>query len=162
MAKAAFTVAQQKALALVPKFTAPLSMICSAGIIWQVVSDQRRGKGTNSVQRVLVGMSAVDILASSAWFMSTWAVPRESGWPFAAGNQASCNVQGFLLQIAIGAPLYNSSLALFYTLIIKLRWTDKQLMRIERWVHVFILTFTVGTSILLLFLEQYNQVGAVS
>ena len=100
-------------------------------IIYEVVSDHRKGRGTNSIQRVLVGMSLVDILASSAWFLSTWATPKENGWPYAAGNRVSCNYQGFLLQIAIGAPLYNSSLALFYTLIIKLRWSDKQIWRIE-------------------------------
>lgn len=161
MTEDGFTVAQQRALALVPKFSASLSIPCSAAIIWEVFSDHRRGHGTTSVQRVLVGMSTVDILASSAWFLSTWAVPRSSGWEFASGNRASCNFQGFLLQIAIGAPLYNSSLALFYTLIIKLRWTDIQLIRIERWIHAFILTFTIGTSILLLFLQQYNHVGAV-
>jgi hypothetical protein len=162
MARNEFTIAQQRALALVPKFTAFISIPCSMAIVWEVLSDHRRGRGTNSIQRILVGMSVVDILASFAWFLSTWAVPRESGWAFAAGNRASCNFQGFLLQIAIGAPLYNSSLALFYTLIIKLRWTDKQLIRIERLVHAFILTFTIGTSILLLLLDQYNHVGAVS
>ena len=153
--------AQKRALAIVPKVTSSLSIPCSVAIIYEVVSDHRKGRGTNSIQRVLVGMSIVDILASSAWFLSTWATPKENGWPYAVGNQASCNYQGFLLQIAIGAPLYNSSLALFYTLIIKLRWSDKQIWRIEKWVHSFILTFTVGTSFLLLFLEQYNQVGAV-
>jgi hypothetical protein len=157
----AFTETQQRALAIVPKFTASLSIPCSMAIIYEVISDRRKGRGTNSVQRVLVGMSVVDILASSAWFLSTWAVPTDSGWPYAAGNRASCNYQGFLLQIAIGAPLYNSSLALFYILIIKLRWSDEQIWRMERWVHSFILTFTVGTSFLLLSLGQYNQIGAV-
>lgn len=58
--------------------------------------------------------------------------------------------------------MYNSSLALFYLLMIKQRWSDERLYRIERWVHGFILSFTVGTSILLLQLEQYNHIGAVS
>ncbi|KAG7355032.1 hypothetical protein IV203_004388 [Nitzschia inconspicua] len=161
MSSGAFTVSQQRALALVPKFTSSFSIPCSIAIIWEVLSDHRRGRGTTSIQRVLVGMSVVDICASSAWFLSTWAVPKESGWAFAAGNKATCDFQGFLLQMAIGAPLYNSSLALFYTLIIKLRWSDKELIRIERWIHGFILSFTIGTSFLMLFLKQYNQIGAV-
>jgi hypothetical protein len=157
-----FSWAQQKALAVVPKFTSTLSITCSIVLVSEVLSDQRRGHGTSCIQRILLGMTIVDMLSSSAWFLSTWAVPKESGWPYAAGNQASCNFQGFLLQLAIGAPLYNSSLALFYTLIIKLRWTDKQLISIERSIHIFILSFAVGSSFLLLYLDQYNHVGAVS
>eukprot|EP00797_Seminavis_robusta_P030130 Sro621_g176810.2 (598) ;mRNA; r:39082-40875 len=105
-------------------------------------------------------MSCVDILASFGWFLSTWAVP-EGSFVYSKGNKASCNFQGFLLQLAIGAPLYNSSLAIFYLLMIKRRWTDDQLKSIERAVHGAILSFTVGTSILLLCLGQYNHVGAV-
>lgn len=156
-----FSVGEQTALALVPKFTSMVSMPCSIWLIYEVVSDQRSGRGTTSIQRILVGMTVVDILASCAWFSSTWMVPKSSGWPFAAGNATTCNFQGFLLQLAIGAPLYNCSLAMFYTMIIKYRWTKEQLLRLERLVHIFILTFTVGSSIMLLLLDQYNQVGAV-
>ena len=155
-----YTLRRERALAITPKFGSSLSIPCSMFIIYEVYCDHRT-KGSNSVQRALVGMSCVDILASSAWFMSTWAVPKGS-FALSAGNRATCDFQGFLLQLAVGAPLYNSSLALFYLLIIKKRWTDAMLVRMERWVHAFILSFTIGTSFLLLFLEQYNHIGAVS
>ena len=104
------TLRQERALALTPKFTASLSIPCSIFLLYEIYCDHKR-MGTNSIQRVLVGMSIVDILASSAWFLSTWAVP-EGSFAYAAGNEASCNFQGFLLQLAIRAPLYNCSLAL--------------------------------------------------
>lgn len=151
--------AQERALAITPKCMSALSIPCSMFLIYEIYCDHKR-IGTNSIQRVLVGMSIVDILASSAWFLSTWAVPAGS-FAYSAGNQASCNFQGFLLQLAIGAPLYNSSLALFYILMIKQRWPDAQLVAIEKWVHGFIISFTLGTSILLLFLDQYNHIAAV-
>ena len=151
---------QERALAIMPKCTSAISIPCSIFIIYEVYSDYRT-KGTTAVQRALVGMSCVDILASSAWFLSTWAVPKGS-WAFSAGNRATCDFQGFLLQLAVGAPLYNSSLALFYLLIIRNRWSDIQLRSIETWVHGFILTFAIGTSFLLLALKQYNHMGAVS
>jgi hypothetical protein len=106
-------------------------------------------------------MSIVDICASFAWFLSTWAVPADSGFAYASGNVTSCNFQGFLLQLAIGAPLYNSSLALFYLMVIKYNWTNEMLVCIEKVVHAFVLIFAVGTSIALLPLKQYNHVGAV-
>jgi hypothetical protein len=107
-----------------------------------------------------VGMSCVDVLASFAWFLSVWAVPRGSG-PLARGNVASCNFQGFLLQFAVGSPLYNCSLALYYVLVIKYNWTNEQLVKIERYIHAFIITFIMSTSIAGLPLRMYNRVGAV-
>jgi len=117
-------------------------------------------RGSTPIQRALVGMSIVDILSSSAWFMSSWAVP-EGSWEFAKGNGATCNYQGFLLQLAIGAPLFNASLGLYYALMIRMKWTDKMLAKIEYWVHGVIWTFSIGTSIALLPLKQYNQIGQV-
>lgn len=156
------TLSQQKVLAIVPKFTSAISIPCSCFIIYEVIQDHKRKRAT-AIKRALLGMSCIDVLASSAWFLSTWAVPESSGFAFARGNMASCNYQGFLLQLAVGAPLYNSSLALFYLLMIKNRWTtahfDKS--KIEWYVHGFILTFSIGTSILLLFLKQYNHIQAV-
>ena len=154
------TLAQQRALALVPKFTASLSMTCSSFLIYEVWCD-RRQKRSSAIQRVLVGMSVVDICASFGWLLSTWAVPASSGFALATGNQATCNFQGFLLQMAVGAPLYNSSLALFYLMVIKYNWTNPMLVRVEKMVHGAILTFSVGTAILLLPLEQYNHISSV-
>jgi hypothetical protein len=152
---------QQLALAITPKCTASLGIPSSIFLISEVVCDFRSGKGTSAVQRVLVGVAVIDILSSFAWFLSSWAVPRESGFALAAGTRGSCTFQGFLLQLAVGAPLYNSSLSLFYLLMIKYNWSDAKLAALERWVHGLILLFAVGTAIVLIPLEQFNQVGAV-
>lgn len=145
---------EELVLAIVPKCTATLSIPCSIFLIYEIWCDHRN-QGTSPVQRALLGMSCIDLLSSSAWFLSTWMVPRGS-FALSAGNRATCSYQGFMLQLAVGAPLYNSSLALFYLLIIKYRWTDQNLAPIEIWVHFFILGFSIGTSVLLLPLEQYS------
>jgi hypothetical protein len=150
---------QDLLLAYTPKACATLSIPSSLFIIWEAIEDHRKGKGT-AIQRALVGMSVVDVCASTAWFLSTWAVPIGSG-PLAKGNIASCNFQGFLLQLAVGAPLYNCSLALYYLLVIRFNWTNDQLVKIERYVHSFILAFMVGTSIAGLPMTMYNRVGSV-
>jgi hypothetical protein len=59
------------------------------------------------------------------------------------------------------APLYNCSLALYYLLVIKFNWTNDKLVKIERYVHGFIITFAVGTSIAGLPLTMYNKVTSV-
>jgi hypothetical protein len=42
-----------------------------------------------------------------------------------------------------------------------MKWTDKMLCHIELWIHGIIWTFAIGTSIALLPLQQYNQIGQV-
>lgn len=147
-------------LAVTPKCTAPISMLSNFFILYECYCDRKRGK-SNAIQRALVGMSCIDTLSSFAWFLSTWAVPADFGSAWSAGNQATCNFQGFLLQLAIGAPLYNCSLAMYYLLVIKYNWSNEMLHRIERWTHGAILSFSVGSAILLLPLTQYNPIGTV-
>ena len=148
-------------MTITPKVNAMLSIPSSLFIIYECYCDFRRGRSRhNAIQRSLIGMSVIEIMDSSAWFMGSWLVP-EGTFFLASGNQATCNFQGFLLQIAIGAPLYNCSLALYYLLMIKYNWTSEMLHKIEIWVHVFILTFAIGTSFALLPMGLYNQTGVV-
>ena len=151
--------AQDLILAIVPKIGASISIPCSLFIISESIGDHRRGRGT-AIQRALVGMSCVDVSASFAWWLSNWATPKDTGG-LARGNFSSCQFQGFLLQLAVGAPLYNCSLSLYYLLVIRYNWTNEQLAKIERFVHAFILTFAIGTSIAGLPLTMYNRVDTV-
>ena len=156
----ASTEPQLKALAITPKITSSFSIICSVLIIKEVIADHRRNKGKVTL-RALLGMSIIDVMASSGWFLSTWMAPVGSNAVYAAGNTQTCTYQGFLLQIAIGAPMYNSCLALYYLLTINYGWREERLQRLERWLHAFVLIFAFGTGILLIPLNVYNHIGAV-
>mmetsp|Transcript_2028 Transcript_2028/g.5841 ORF Transcript_2028/g.5841 Transcript_2028/m.5841 type:complete len:435 (+) Transcript_2028:285-1589(+) len=149
------------ALAIVPKVTASISIPCQFWIIKQVIIDHRekRGKATS---RALFGMGCVDICASFGWFLSTWAAPAGTpDVPFASGTTGTCSFQGFLLQLAIGAPMYNCLLSLFYLLQIMYGWSEVRLRKLEPVLHSLVLIFSVGTSIVLLPLGLYNHIGAV-
>lgn len=155
------TEAQLKAVAITPKITSSISIMCSVFIIKEVITEHRRNKGKATL-RALMGMSVIDVLASSGWFLSTWAAPvGSSNAAFAAGTTASCTYQGFLLQVAIGAPMYNATLALHYLLIIRYGWHEQDLRRIEPYLHAFVLIFAFGTGIALIPLGIYNHIGAV-
>jgi len=180
---------QELTLAITPKITASVSTPCNLFILYEILScdfTNRNHAGTttsasggsrrsgdistatanhnrgnwNAITRTILGMTVVDVLSSMAWFVSSWAVP-EGTFALSAGNRVTCNVQGFFLQLAIGAPLYNCSLALYYLLVLKYRWTDQQLASVEKWVHLAVLSFATGSSILLLALDQYNPTGTV-
>ena len=149
------------ALAIVPKITASISIPCQLWIIKQVIVDHRENRG-KATSRALFGMGCVDVCATFGWFLSTWAAPKGTpGVPFASGTTGTCSFQGFLLQLAIGAPMYNCLLSLFYLLTIRYGWSEKRLRKIEPLLNAAILLFAVGTSIVLLPLGLYNHIGAV-
>ena len=149
------------ALAIVPKITASISIPCQCWIIKQVIVDHRENRG-KATSRALFGMGCVDVCATFGWFLSTWAAPAGTpGVPFASGTTGTYSFQGFLLQLAIGAPMYNCLLSLFYLLTIRYGWSEKRLRNIDPLLNAIILIFAVGTSIALLPLGLYNHIGAV-
>mmetsp|Transcript_36067 Transcript_36067/g.78963 ORF Transcript_36067/g.78963 Transcript_36067/m.78963 type:complete len:367 (-) Transcript_36067:72-1172(-) len=156
-----FSDTQIKAMAITPKVSSALSLPGSAYIIYQSIVDFRRKKTGSAMQRALVGMSCVDFLSSIGWFLSTWAAPVSSGAYLASGNEATCRFQGFLLQVAIGAPMYNGALVLYYLLCVKYKWRDDHILKVEPYVHVFIWVWCLGTSAVLLGLNLMHFIGPV-
>ena len=63
------TLAQQKAVAIAPKITAFASILGSstaAFLVW------KRDTTKTTYHRLVLGMSIVDLIASIAWFFTTW------------------------------------------------------------------------------------------
>ena len=153
-------------MVLSPKVAASLSLPGSCFILVETLLDYQESRrteqrSTTPMQRALAGMSLVDILSSLAWFIGTWAAPEDSGALYATGNQNTCRAQGFLLQVAIGAPLYNAALILYYILTIKYNWTSQEIFRIEPWIHAFIWIWCIGTSIVALGRDLVHYIGPI-
>mmetsp|Transcript_12333 Transcript_12333/g.27797 ORF Transcript_12333/g.27797 Transcript_12333/m.27797 type:complete len:440 (-) Transcript_12333:273-1592(-) len=137
--------AQQVALALGPKFSASLSLLGSGWIILEVWRDRK--KQALVYHRLLLGLSCLDILVSSAWFLSTWPVPKEAtGLVYNVGNQLTCNIQGFFIQLKGGNPLYNAWLALYFVCVVKRHWKERDLRAVEPYLHISAICVAVGTS----------------
>ena len=107
--------------------------------------------------RLLLGLSAVDIINSSALGVSTAAFPRAVGHLIygAYGNQTSCTAQGFFLGLGIGASLYNAALCIHYLCVIKYNISDDVLRKYEKYMHgiplgfaSFVAIFAVSTGII--------------
>lgn len=169
-----------------PKIPALLSMWGSYIIIREVLADLRVSSNNNSqaaslqsrrrsrsssnhcrpLSRVLLSLSISDCLSSIAWFLSTWMFPSNMiGGEYTWGNIGSwttCNLQGFLVQLGQGAgPLFNTTYALFSLLLLRYRWTDRQLVRVEPYFHVGIWTMAIGLALFPIFLDFYNPVVQV-
>ena len=156
------------ALAIAPKFTALLSICGSTGIVVKVLSNERRRKKT--MHRLVMGMSICDILASIWYFTSTWAIPagtlswfgdgEEETIFWAGGDQdgVSCSFAGYFNQFAVATPLYNSTLAVFYLLVVKYGWRDNKIEKIEWILHTIPVGYAFVTSTFAVAAKLYGMV----
>jgi len=149
---------QSAALAVIPKITATLSMIGSSCIVWEVLGDRKQSK-SETMNRILIAMSASDLLMGFAWFLSTWPVPAsESSLAFSLGNTQTCTMQGVLFLFGnTTSAMYNAALSLCYMLRIRMRWKDLQLQAAERFIHAIILTITTGATATSIGLKLMNS-----
>ena len=107
-----FSLSQQVALALAPKITGFISVLGSFWILVEIAMDKL--KRTNVYHRLLFGLSAVDLVSSLAFFLSTWPIPQgssingeesEMDVVWAVGNRHTCRFQGFWIQFGIASPV---------------------------------------------------------
>ena len=111
----------------------------------------------NMQQRLVCAMSVVDMLVSAVWFMTNLFMPEDNGqYPHAVGNANSCRAQGFIVQFSISSVLYNACLSVYYLLVIKFNWRICDMERIEKWMHIFPLSFGLVTAITALVLGFYH------
>lgn len=151
--------AQAIAKALVPKIPGLLSAIASSCVIYDILGRKRRF-GTRN--RLLIGLSISDIVGSISFgFVSSWAIPRGTPGVFlAAGNDATCKAQGFLLQLCnTTSPLYSGSLAFYYLLTITRGWSEDDLKKYHILLHGIPIFFGFATAVVGLALDLYHPVG---
>jgi len=109
---------QMITLIWIPRLTATLSSLGSMSIMYIIIS-ARKEKLTKTANRLMLGLSTFDALHSIAYAMTTLVSPRDSKFYGAIGNDRTCSAQGFLLILGLAVPMYNTSLSLFYLLIIR-------------------------------------------
>lgn len=153
-----WTQSQQVTLALIPKFSAVLSLMGSMAIVWECLYLDRL-KLNRVYHRLLFVMSLCDILESCWNFTSTWPIPK--GTPniaFAAGNTMTCEFQGFVLQFGLATPILNMCLSIYYLLVIKFSWTEEMIKRrAEPWFHTAAFSIALGTCFACVAMDQFNN-----
>lgn len=149
------TQSQHEVLALMPKFTAPLSIMGSSLIIADIL--RSRNKRQRTYPRLMLGMSCFDVVVSSSYFMSTWPIPSWSSTPYSVGTVGSCSTQGFFNQLVIATPLYNLCLAIYYLLVVAFKWSERRIKNIEFMMHGAVLSFSFCTAIAGIPLNLYND-----
>ena len=136
------------------RITSFLSVIGTAMIILQVA--RHRENRSRTQQRLLLGMSCIDFSISTVWLFTNLFLPRSKVHLWSVGNQTSCSVQGFVVQLLLTSILYNASLAIYYLMVIRLRFPQWKVMKIEPYMHALPLILGIGTAVTALVLNMYN------
>lgn len=153
--------AQYKAIALLPIPSAILSVFGSLAIIhmaWQKCGGGRKkndGGGTRQqgakwtpYNRLLVGMSATDVLFSLHLAVSNFMRPSETSprvWAF--GNAATCAASGYLAQLLHATSFYSAALSFYFVLATRYGMKQEVIARrVEPWMHIISIGFPLITS----------------
>lgn len=111
-----------------------------------------------------MGLALLDMCSSFAMSFSTAAGPGPNQNYPAYGNELTCTIQGFLVQVGLGTPIYNAAIGIFYILTIRFKWSvsDKGIIK-KCYVpvaHFVILAYSFSTAIAALVLDVYGFAGA--
>jgi hypothetical protein len=147
---------------VIPFITAPASLFSSIYVVYLIYCKQRaRTRASNPREQILLGMSLFDISFSFALSFSTTPGPAEVQQRLPTyGTVATCTAQGFLVQLGLGAPLYNACLCIYFLIKVRYQVSDDYLMK---WaipaMHALIVAFSIGTAITALVLDLFNYAG---
>ena len=112
---------------------------CSVLIIVRILSKPMRRRFTVYHQLVL-GVSFFDLVGSTAYILAGAMNPVESGVYQAMGNQATCKIQGVLVQLGLTSMFYNTCLATYFFLVVNHNWKEHQFKKLQFWVHLVVIS----------------------
>ena len=135
------TVPKARTLVAVTHLSAILSLLGSAAILTDILRNKSKRKRV--YHRIMLGMVFFDVCTGLGFIWGTLPVPRYhpvSGVPTlilgARGTDATCKLQGFLIQLGIGTIFYNISLSVYYKLVIVHTWRNDRLRQIQGRFHI--------------------------
>ena len=73
------------------------------------------------------------------------------------GNDTSCNVQGYLLQLVIAGNIYYSSIAIYFYLVIARQWKKKRIESIEKYLHGVPIVWGVVTASIVVAMDMIGE-----
>ena len=151
-----YSVSQAKALSISTRIAASISCLCAILMLYQATLNRHR-----MYHRLMLGLS-LHLLVSSIWFMvGSAAVPEDDETTWGAhGTIQTCTAQGFFLQIALAVPLYYCSLSLYSYVAVKCDFDVSKYGWMEKWIHIGVHLFPVGSAIWLLAVDAFNPTGA--
>lgn len=152
---AQLTHSQKLVLAIMPKVSGSLSLICSCLIVASILLSPK--KRNRVYHRLILGISLCDVSNSIFYGLSTWPIPSVSGYLWATGTENTCILQGFFIQFGISTSIFNGSLAIYYLLFFQYDWRERHFRKYEIFLYGLPILWGVGTAIIGLPLRLFNN-----
>lgn len=107
----------------------------------------------------MFGLSFANIFYVIARIFSTFAAPKGTlGLYYSSGNQATCDAQGFIVQLGMTQPLYTACLCVNYLLVIKYSKSEEYLAKyLEPYMHVVSVGYPLIGACICLKLRYFNN-----
>ena len=98
--------------------------------------------------QLVLGISAFDMISSIAYMLVGVMAPYEAGFYLSRGNETTCKMQGFMIQLGQTASMfYNLCLSLYFFTVIMLSWREDFLRKILVGAHFCVIAIGLGLSI---------------
>lgn len=154
-----FTEAQLKAIAIVPKISALISLTFALYTVAEII--QNRTKLSNVYHRIMLTIALNAIPLSIAFLLGTWVAPKgtsNTAWAF--GTTATCTAQGLVIQtISQAIIFYYSSLSLYSIIAVQNNFNQKVLRKFEPWLHAVGILYSLSASVYGVKNEMFNPAG---
>ena len=154
------------AVAISIRISSFISMSASGYIIYQVFhSDKREAMLKTLYHRIILTISALDIISSLALFMGTWPIPKDivhDDWIWGnIGTQTTCSIQGYFIQGSLlSVALSTTFLCIYFMLLIRYNWSERRLKKVEYMMR-FGICLMFAMCLIPLFNDAYNPTPAV-
>lgn len=111
--------------------------------------------------RIMMGLSCHTMLWGIYHMWGTAAIPAGTPGVYGAkGTTATCDIQGFLLQISMVVPFYYVFLSLYsWVVVLHGNFDPAKYEWIEKYIHVGVHIFPIASAIYLLTIESFNSNG---
>lgn len=143
-------------LTILSKFPCFLSIVGTLCVISSILrSKSKRGH----IQSRLVGsMVFFQFLAAFSWMFTNLFMPPSNELQIPSiGNDISCDVQGYLVQLSIAGSIYYASIAIYFYLVIARRWKKKRIESIEKYLHGIPIVWGVVTASLVVAMDMIGE-----
>lgn len=155
-----------------PRISGTISAISSATIIYLIFKSE--SKLYSIYHRIMFGMSAADIIGSTAMALTTIPMPKdlsmydfhefaEACWVgLRLGNIQTCEAQAFFIVWgSVTMYAYNAMLCVYYACAIGLRMTEDAIKKkAEPYLHAIPVVYAFGMALPPLVKHQYNPIGS--
>lgn len=125
----------------IPRCTGCLSFLGSSFIIFSVWQKYRKGK-LNLYHQVIGAISFCDLICSLTFLLYPILLPEynefgeSNGVRGAYGNEATCKLSGFMLQLGVTGVIYQISLSSYFLFVIYYGWQETKINRYTCFFHI--------------------------